>query len=53
MQALEVAWLFAAFPELIEELQAFPIEHRDVRVAVVGDIQELLLLVGGEGQSGR
>ena len=43
MQALEVARLLAALPELIEELQALAIEHDDVRVAVVGDVQELLL----------
>ena len=43
MQALEVARLLAALPELVEELQALPIEHGDVRVAVVGDVEELLL----------
>jgi len=53
METLEVARFFAALSELIEELQALSLEHGDVRIAVVGDIQELLLLVGGERQSGR
>ena len=48
MQTLEVARLLAALPELIKDLQALAIEHGDVRVAVVGDIQELLLRVGRE-----
>ena len=48
VQALEVARLLAALPKLIKELQALSIEHRDVRVAVVRDIEELLLRVGGE-----
>ena len=53
MQALEVARLLAALTELIEELQALAIEHRNVRVAVVGDIEELLRRVGGEREPGR
>ena len=53
MQALEVARFLAALAKLIEDLQALPVEHGDVRVAVVGDIEELLLRVGGERQSGR
>ena len=53
MQALEVARLLAALTELIEDLQALAIEHCDVRVAVVGDVEELLLRVGGEREAGR
>ena len=48
VQALEVARLLAALAELIEQLQALAIEHGDVRVAVVGHVEELLVLVGGE-----
>jgi len=53
MQSLEVPRLLAALAELIEELETFPFEHQDVRVAVVGDVEELLIGVGGECQAGR
>src|SRR5262245_15993766 len=52
MQSLEVPRLLAALAELIEKLEAFPFEHQDVRVAVVGDVEKLLLLVGRERQAG-
>jgi hypothetical protein len=50
---LEVARLLAALAELIEQLQALAIEHRDVRVAVVGHVEELLVLVGRERHTRR
>src|SRR2546423_5204923 len=48
MRPPEVPRRLAARAELVEHVQRLAIEHGDVRVAVVGGIEELLLRVGRE-----
>jgi hypothetical protein len=46
MRALEVAGRGTSRTKLIEDREALAIHHHDVRVAVVGEIHELLGAIG-------
>src|SRR4029077_18351008 len=52
MQPLEISRLVASLSELIENLEALSIQYGNVRIAVVGDVQKLLLGIRRERKAG-